>query len=175
MCCTAYSGQLYNVQETFGKPLHPTWTGTARRRVTLGDVIESVELAEIHQLIGSYGRAIDTGNWEACGRLFTADAVIEYQASTGTILLEGVDAIVEWFGGATHPASHYLTNVVVDRSGEADRGITVWSKLLAPFVTTDPQRVFGGDYTDTVVRTADGWRFARKEFAGGWSLTLPRA
>ena len=138
-------------------------------------MIDPGELAEIHQLIGSYGRAIDSRDWDACARLFTDDAVVEYHASTGTILLEGRDAIVEWFSGATHPASHYLTNVVVDRSGNPERGTTVSSKLLAPFVATDPQRLFGGDYTDTVVRAPDGWRFTRKELAGGWSLALPPA
>jgi hypothetical protein len=63
-----------------------------------------------------------------------------------------------------------VTNIVVSERGGRVR---VHSKFLAPYTrpSHDPRRWYGGDYEDVVVRTPDGWRFARRACTARWLLT----
>lgn len=130
----------------------------------------------IHQLLGSYGHLIDHRRWEAFSELWVDDASIDYVGGSGRVELTGRDAIVEWFRNVDeqHPPAHHVTNIVVDVSAADSGPVTVHSKFIAPFTRPAhvPKRLYGGDYHDLVVKTADGWRFRHKHCLPRWNLAV---
>ena len=132
--------------------------------------MDAIDLIEIHQLLGQYGHVVDAAEWHRFDELFTADAVLDYTGVRVPDVLHGRDAIVEFFAGANHPSAHHVTNIVVS---EEDGEVRVHSKFLAPYTrpSHDPRRWYGGDYHDVVVRTPDGWRFARRACTARWLFT----
>ncbi len=137
-------------------------------------MLDGTDIALIHQLLGRYGHTIDHDDWEGLAELFIADAAIDYQGTTGRVIRHGREAIVDWFREGAHPAAHHVTNIVVDESAERDGPTEVHSKFIVPFSRDEhiPKRLYGGDYRDTVVRTAYGWRFSEKQCIPRWNLAL---
>ena len=43
-------------------------------------MVDALDLVLIHQLLGEYGHAIDTADWERFAALFVPDAVLDYTA-----------------------------------------------------------------------------------------------
>lgn len=144
------------------------------RIVTLGGMIDALDIVMIHQLLGRYGHTVDARDWDAFAGLFVEDAAIDYRSSSGQVERSGRDAIVEWFRGVAHPAAHHVTNIVVDEQPDADGRVHVHSKFFAPYTRSEhvPKRVYGGEYHDLVVRTAEGWRFAWKQCIPSWNLAV---
>ncbi len=124
-------------------------------------MLDSADRLAIHELLALYGHVIDERQWERVGELFTADARYDMREfSLGEV--RGADAIrALWSGpGAAHPLAHHATNIVV--SEDAAGTVHVLSKGLG----VGPNgRVGSVVYRDTVVRTAQGWRFASRTAA----------
>ena len=134
-------------------------------------MVDALDLVLVHQLLGEYGHAIDSADWDRFSTLFLADAVLDYTAVRAPRVCHGIDEILDYFRDANHPAAHHVTNIVVV---EVDGTTHVHSKFLAPFTrsTHSPNRWYGGDYDDTVVRGDDGaWRFSRKVCTPRWQFT----
>ena len=72
---------------------------------------------------------------------------------------EGIEAIAAFFapGKPPHPALHHMTNCFVF---EEDGEVKVKMKWLVP--NPENESFFGGENTDTVVKTPDGWRVKRR-------------
>ncbi len=136
--------------------------------------MDITDYLEIQNLLGRYGHLIDEQDWEAFGSLFTADATLDYTAVRAPEVLHGVDQILGYFRSADHPSAHHVTNVVVEEvTGSAPPEVRVHSKFIVPFTRPGhvPTRWYGGDYVDTLVRTADGWRFCSKVCTPRWQMT----
>lgn len=117
----------------------------------------------LHELTARYAYMIDTRDWPGLAEIFTDDAVFTIDVSRQH--LRGVAAIIHYMGEvARHPVAHHITNVFIDES--SDEGIVVQSRLLG---VGENGRVSTGHYRDVVVKTAAGWRVARRSF------TLTRA
>jgi 3-phenylpropionate/cinnamic acid dioxygenase small subunit len=132
--------------------------------------MDALDLILIHQLLGQYGHLVDAEEWDRFDELFTDDAVLDYTGVRAPEVLHGRPAIQDFFRSANHPSAHHVTNIVVT---EEEGEVRVHSKFFAPFTrpSHDPKRWYGGDYHDVVVRTDDGWRFARRACAARWLLT----
>ena len=145
-------------------------------RCTVRRVLDAIDLILIHQLLGRYGHTIDHRQWDAFAALFVPDASIDYQGGSGVVVRKGRDAIVEWFRavGAGHPPAHHVTNIVVDDTADPSGPVSVHSKFIAPFTRQEhvPKRLYGGDYHDVVVRTAEGWKFSHKQCLPRWNVTI---
>ena len=113
------------------------------------------DIVEIQQLIALYGHAVDADDQRLLPQVFTEDAV--FDAPFG--VYSGLSALSAWFarGKPPHPPSHQATNVYVY---EADGEVRVHSKWM--IVERNTGTLCTGDYEDVVVRTADGWRIARR-------------
>jgi 3-phenylpropionate/cinnamic acid dioxygenase small subunit len=139
-------------------------------------VLDAFDIVLIHQLVGRYGQLIDHRRWDQFAELFLPDATIDYRGGTGDVERSGRDAIVAWFRDLedTHPPAHHVTNIVVDEAADANGRVDVDSKFLAPFTRAGhvPKRLYGGEYHDVVVRTAQGWRFAHKQCIPTWQLAV---
>jgi hypothetical protein len=89
-------------------------------------------------------------------------------------VFHGIPEVVAYFEAANHPSAHHVANVWVDVVGDEVR---VKSKFWVPFTRDShrPKRWYGGDYDDVVVRTPDGWRFARRTCTARWQYTVDDA
>lgn len=113
----------------------------------------------VTELISLHGHLVDDGSLDRMAELFTDDVVYDL-TEYGQPPLRGVEAIREaaWALGAANPVAHHVTNVVVTSSGEdvasaRSKGFGVQADGTCGSVT----------YDDTLVRTAAGWRIARRK------------
>jgi 3-phenylpropionate/cinnamic acid dioxygenase small subunit len=122
-------------------------------------MLSAEDRLEIHELIGLHGHLMDEGRFDRLGELFTAEVVYDVTLLGGGELRgPGAIADVGRALGDGNPVAHHVTNVVVQPGTDADTARVV-SKGLG--VTTDGT-VGSVTYEDDVVRTADGWRIARR-------------
>jgi len=118
---------------------------------------------EIVQLINLYGFAMDTQRWDLFDRIFTEDVYADYGPTS------------RWTGraefkrdfGAFHEVfdatQHVMTNHLVTVSGDTAAVHTYGSWRLIRHAAGDPPVWDGtGYYDDQLVRTAEGWRIARR-------------
>lgn len=112
---------------------------------------------EIEQLYARYNVAIDTGDAEGYAATFTPDGV--FNNFTGHDALVGfVKAWRDRLNGANR--RHWNTNLLISGDGQTATG-SVYLMLLD--VSTKPVSIAAvATYTDSLVKTAGGWRFAKR-------------
>jgi hypothetical protein len=137
----------------------------ARPQLTAQDYLD------IQQLVARYAYAMDSGadNGFAYADLFTPDG--EFMAPGGTI--RGREALAEagrsgFVNGhkPAHGVSHFIVNNVVTASAEGATG-KQYVVLVNIGEDDKPGGSFsnvGGHYEDVYVKTAQGWKFKRREF-----------
>jgi ketosteroid isomerase-like protein len=118
--------------------------------------LEDVEA--IRNLDAAYCRLIDTGDWPGLVALFTADGTFD-----GLAVVTGPVDLLAFFSGLADSGMrfwHHVSNheIVVDGDTAAVR-----SMLWQPCVVDGVPHVAAGRYSDRVVRTAEGWRYAVKQ------------
>jgi len=110
-----------------------------------------------------YATGIDSRNWPLFRTVFTADCVLDY-GQIGT--WNGVDAVTD-FMEQTHALAghtlHRMTNHVITLDGDAATARTYVDALVMSADNTSGVNA-AGFYDDDLVRTADGWRVARRVF-----------
>jgi 3-phenylpropionate/cinnamic acid dioxygenase small subunit len=120
----------------------------------------------IRNLLGRYCELMDAAEWTKVGELF-ADA--ELVGPDGEDVAEGAGAVANLYRRGTKlyngsPRTRHLTsNTVIDLDG--DNATARSSYVVFQGVDGFPlQPIITGRYHDGFVRTADGWRFARRQF-----------
>jgi hypothetical protein len=149
------------------------------------------DLEAIRLLDAQYCRVLDAGDWDELADLFIPDGEF-----VGLGRARGREELRTFFAGLTAAGLtafwHHVTNLEIrlatDREpcgGEFHLAHTR-SLLWQPCVVHGVAHVAAGQYTDTLVRTADGWRDQAKRvsfdyftrLADGWDLarfSLPTA
>jgi hypothetical protein len=125
---------------------------------------------EIQQLYSQYNNAIDSGDAEGWAATFTPDGVFN--------TFVGHDALVnfvktwrEKLGGATR--KHWNNNLQIrGNSKEANASVYL---LLIDFSTKPPSIVGTATYTDSLIKTKDGWRFTKRTTKGDTAPAAPSA
>ena len=106
---------------------------------------------EILQLMYRYNHAIDSGDAPGWAATFTADGVFDVAGQ----LRSGRDELIA-FAASVHGLRHTVANPVIDVTGDA-------ATARAYFVVFQGTGLAAiGTYQDEVVRTPDGWRFAKR-------------
>jgi hypothetical protein len=125
------------------------------------------QILEIERVLSLWGHLLDERAWERLGECLTEDAI--YDGSVfGFEPVQGIDAITATLRDGEHAAAHHVTNVVVIPS---DGGVTqVRSKGMG--VMPDGT-VRSATYHDEMVRTAGGWRIAKRALASGAASSQP--
>jgi ketosteroid isomerase-like protein len=113
--------------------------------------------ADCERLIKRYANLGDAEDWPAVAALYTADARFARPSQPG-VFVEGREAILASFLARPPRAQrHVVANVLVDvEDGDHARAFSVivlYQGDAAPLV---------GTFTDKLVRTGDGWRFAER-------------
>jgi 3-phenylpropionate/cinnamic acid dioxygenase small subunit len=124
---------------------------------------EREDRQDISDLLVRYATGIDRRDWPLFRTVFTDDCELDY-GEIGS--WQGVDAVTD-FMDQTHAMAghtlHRLSNQVIEVDG--DKG-TARTYVDAVIMFGDNQAGVNawGFYDDDVVRTADGWRIARRRF-----------
>jgi len=112
---------------------------------------------DIQQLYAKYNNAIDSGDAEGWAATFTPDGVFN--------TFNGHDALVgfvkmwrEKLGGATR--KHWNTNLQI--SGDSKEASASVYLMLVDFGTKPPSILMTGMYSDSLIKTKDGWRFTKR-------------
>jgi len=133
--------------------------------------LSAQDYLDIQQLVARYAYAMDSGsdNGFAYADLFTADG--EFVSPAGTI--KGREALAEagrsgFVNGhkPTTGVSHFIVNNVVTPSAQGATG-KQYVVLVNIGENDKPGGSFsdvGGHYEDVYVKTAQGWKFKRREF-----------
>ncbi len=120
---------------------------------------------EIQDLLVRYTRAIDTRDFALLDRCFTPDAHVDYTSSGGVAgKYPEVRAWLEKALAAFPAMMHFIGNTTLELDGERARARTY---VLNPMGFPNPDgslHVFtvAAHYVDELVRTAKGWRIARR-------------
>ncbi|RIQ29652.1 nuclear transport factor 2 family protein [Jiangella rhizosphaerae] len=129
---------------------------------------EIADRLEIEQLLVRYCHAIDERDWAAYRAVYTADAVIDdVTAGPGN----SVDDMVTFLSRALERVvviQHAISTSRVDIDGDTARAKTVCHCPVVLDRGNGEARMFfqGLWYEDQLVRTADGWRIARRAETG---------
>lgn len=121
-------------------------------------MIDPVDYVEIQQLYALYGHIADQAEWSRMDELFTEDVQFDGTDFGGELYTSLERLHASWSTTDAHPLAHHATNVLITKA-EAD-SVEIMSKGIS--VLRDG-RVISIVYCDTVVRRAQGWRFARRD------------
>jgi hypothetical protein len=137
----------------------PAWTANA---------LSAQDNFEIQQLYARYNFAIDSGDAEGWAATFTPDGVFN--------TMNGHDALVgfvkywrEKLNGATR--KHWNTNLQI--SGNSKEATGSVYLMLVDFSTKPASIVTTATYSDSLVKTKDGWRFTKRTTKGDAAPTPP--
>lgn len=109
----------------------------------------------INTLINLYGHIIDERQWSRMGELFTDDVVFDLSDFNGQVL-NGLETLRDTFRALDgHPLAHHATNIVIEEVGGE---VTVLSKGIGMY----RDHVGSTVYRDTLRKTPNGWRIARR-------------
>lgn len=123
-----------------------------------------VDRTQIRELTARYNRCFDDGDAEGFAATFVEGGVMEV---TGGFLVEGRQALEQMCRGVPYGIVHVTVDAVVEVQGDrATQDLTVMV-LNRPKPDAGPgERTStldrSGRYHDELVRTPDGWRFARR-------------
>jgi 3-phenylpropionate/cinnamic acid dioxygenase small subunit len=118
---------------------------------------------DISDVLVRYATGIDRRDWPLFRTVFTDDCVLDY-GEIGT--WRGVDAVTEFMTQSHAMAGktmHRMTNHVIALDGDRAEARTYVDALIMAADNESGVNAIGL-YDDDIVRTADGWRIARRHF-----------
>jgi len=132
-----------------------------------------VDKGEITDLVHLYSYYVDHKFYDELVALFTEDCVVDYGPSVGPVQSRAALRGMFGIGRGFVMTSHHNANVLISFQGD-DRALVrtscyAWHET---YESTTP-RVWGA-YYDDVVRTPEGWRFAKRQLRVGGSENWDR-
>ena len=116
---------------------------------------------EIQDLLARYSQLLDRSDFDGMDALFTDDAILDY-SSTGAVCgtwPEQKEFIVKAFSGFKG-TQHLLGLPSITVTGDTATARTI---CFNPMVINDKKLFYVGIwYDDELVRTPDGWKFAKR-------------
>jgi hypothetical protein len=123
---------------------------------------------EIQQLYAKYNIAIDGGDAEGWAATFTPDGVFN-QFTGHDALVNFVKMWREKLNGATR--KHWNSNLRITGDSKEAAGFVY---LMLVDISTKPASILTtATYTDSLVKTKDGWRFTKRTTKGDIAPTAP--
>ena len=126
------------------------------------------DIAEIEQLYARYNQGLDFRDQELLLSAFADDAVY---TTGGGEEYAGRQAIAGWaeplLSAGPTTLTHNNTSIVITPTADGAQGRGYW--ILFNVEQQPPQPLMSGYYTDTFVKTADGWRIKTRGSVRNWS------
>ena len=125
--------------------------------------------ADCERLIKRYVNLNDAQDWPAVAALYTEDARFARPSQPGVFVVGRETILASFLARPARAQRHVIANVVVDAE-DADHArafsvIVLYQGDPAPageLPAMDPSSPLVGTFTDRLVRTRDGWRFAER-------------
>jgi uncharacterized protein (TIGR02246 family) len=116
------------------------------------------DLEEIRKLLARYCFAIDARDGDTWADLFTDDGIFHYALGEPLV---GRSALREFMTMVPGDRHHLTMNEIIEIEGDAAtvRAYALVTRATPPVISAV------GDYHDSLVRTADGWRFAKRTYS----------
>jgi hypothetical protein len=136
--------------------------------VTVTDLRDIADRADLTDLVSRLGRWLDTGDDPAGRAIFHADAVIHSARGGAT----GIDDILDYARRTRdgERSQHLITDVLVELDG--DRATMTANELVAYFpsgtVLAPVSRLVGLEFAFRALRTQGGWQVTRVEVTPLW-------
>ena len=132
--------------------------------------LSAQDTIDIQQLYARYNIAIDSGDAQGWAATFTPDGV--FNAISGhDALAEFVKTWREKLNGASR--RHWNNNLQISGNSKEASGFVF---LMLIDVNTKPVSIVGtATYTDSLVKTKDGWRFTKRTTKSDIAPTAPPA
>jgi SnoaL-like domain len=141
---------------------------SAASAASAAGALSAQDNVEIQQLYARYNIAIDGGDGEAWASTFTPDGV--FNQFVGHVAL--VDFVKMWrekLNGATR--KHWNNNLQISGNAKEASGFVY---LMLVDISTKPASILTtATYTDSLVKTKDGWRFAKRTTKGDAAPAAP--
>jgi len=148
----------------------------SHKEITLMNLQQLSDRAEIQDLLTRYCHAIDDHDWDGLAQLFTDDAQIDYSQYGGPHcdkkgLIEFLSGFVPTLIGAQHTISTMLIEIDGDTANVRTAAQVM---LIMPDAGGANQIGTSGLwYLDTAMRTAHGWRIKRRTLKYAWASNWP--
>jgi hypothetical protein len=116
---------------------------------------------EIQDLMAKYTSAVDGHRWELFDQVFVPDAELDY-TDVSDFKTNDVQTFADWLDGGLPKDRiyfHLCATTQVTIEGDTAEAVTL---CLNPMPADDRVLLFGHWYRDHLVRTADGWRIAKR-------------
>lgn len=142
------------------------------------DLQEIADRMEINNLLIDYCTAVDSQDFDAFDRLFTADAHIDYTAMGG--IAGDLATVKAWLKKTMKQfpmTQHLIGNSRVWVEGDTARARTMChNPMQMPDGRGGHQLAFLGLwYVDRLQRTSEGWRIAERREEAGYMGNMPAA
>lgn len=131
----------------------------AQKKTTL----TPADYEEIRGIYAKYSYGFDTGDAKLVASVYTPDAqfIVGGKVAGGT--REAITGMVRPLAPGKGQMKHMPTNLFIEPSEDGAKGmayvaLVTFEEGKAPAVTG------GGWYHDTIVKTADGWRFKKRDY-----------
>ena len=140
----------------------------ARLATPAGPALSAQDMTDIQSLYARYNWTIDSGDAEGWAATFTPDGVFTVVDQGAAGVNSGHDAIVKFAKGfhATIGAhvKHWNTNLMITPSARGATGQVYM--VLVDFATSPATVIASSNYSDQLVKTAQGWRFTTRSVKG---------
>jgi SnoaL-like domain len=120
--------------------------------------VPAADASEIIELLARYPHVVDNRDWDQAGTVFRADV----QLGRSPVISSGLENLTALVGSAPATHGHNSTDVILD--ARPDGTVRAWSKF---YIVRGDGTVGSGDYQDTLVKTAGGWRIAERDVSRG--------
>jgi hypothetical protein len=121
--------------------------------------------ADIAEVLVRYATGIDRRDWALFRTCWTDDVVADYVGVDRWTSADDITAFMEASHAEMGHTMHQLSNLAITVDGDT---ATARSYVDAVLMAPDGQSGLNplGFYDDELVRTADGWRIAKRTFTG---------
>jgi len=120
--------------------------------------VPAADASEIIELLARYPHVVDNRDWDEAETVFRTDV----QLGRSPVISSGLENLTALVGSAPATHGHNSTDVILD--ARPDGTVRAWSKF---YIVRGDGTVGSGDYQDTLVKTADGWRIAERDVSRG--------
>jgi ketosteroid isomerase-like protein len=126
---------------------------------------------EINRLLAAYSHAVMRLDAAGSAAVYTEDGVLSAFSGPDVIGRAKIERMLGKVYAPLRFLSQNCGSVVIEVQGDNARASSSVSEFVQ-YKDKDPLSCCFGNYDDALVRTADGWRFARRRFNPFFSGTL---
>ena len=131
--------------------------------MALSDIEKLVEQTAIARMMYDYSYHLDMNHPDELAALFVEDCEVSYAPNFGATGMEAYKKTLDGIGSYFRGTSHHNSNIVVDFTSDTEAEVRSIVLAIHRYTKERPDGILYGQYFDTVVKTAEGWKFKRRE------------